>query len=272
LKEPEEIRCKLEWVYGIRCGDTKRSVQYVVGRPQALSTGNREKFEKQSILNSEEVAYFTASIVVLYNTRLNVQRFYLQHDAEVISLAVSNQSGDLIATGEMSDQPKIHVWNSRTLDNYAILKGLHKRGVHMLGFSNNDEYLVSCGLTRPSAVIIYDWKNQSVLVSISIMNATQDLFMLPETGIMDVKRLPGQGEPGDPALDETQIDATEGVPGLRQADNRKQKLVVLSLDEIVIFEITKTDFNIHYISFEEARADTTAIPICGLAIVADHKN
>jgi hypothetical protein len=41
-------------------------------------------------LNSEEVAYFTASIVVLYNTRLNVQRFYLQHDAEVISLAVSN--------------------------------------------------------------------------------------------------------------------------------------------------------------------------------------
>ena len=48
--------------------------------------------------------------------------------------------------------------------------------------------------------------------------------------------------------------------------------MVLSLDEIVIFEITKTDFNIHYISFEEARADTMALPICGLAIVADHKN
>jgi hypothetical protein len=52
-------------------------------------------------------------------------------------------------------------------------------------------------------------------VSISIMNATQDLFMLPETGSMEAKRLPGQGEPGDPALDETQIDATEGVPGLQ---------------------------------------------------------
>jgi hypothetical protein len=44
------------------------------------------------------------------------------------------------------------------LDNYAILKGLHKRGVHMLSFSNNDEYLITCGMTRPSAVIIYDWK------------------------------------------------------------------------------------------------------------------
>ena len=71
------MRSKLEWVYGIRCGDTKRPVQYLVGRPEALSTGNREKYEKKSILNSEEIAYFTASFVVLYNTRLNVQRFYL---------------------------------------------------------------------------------------------------------------------------------------------------------------------------------------------------
>ena len=48
--------------------------------------------------------------------------------------------------------------------------------------------------------------------------------------------------------------------------------MVISLDEIVIFEITKSDFNIHYISFVEAQADTKALPICGLAIIADHKN
>ena len=47
-------------------------------------------------------------------------------------------------------------------------------------------------------------------------------------------------------------------------EEKKQKFVVISLDEIVIFEITKTDFNIHFISFEEARADTTSLPICGL--------
>jgi hypothetical protein len=103
--------------------------------------------------------------------------------------------------------------------------------------------------------------------------------MLPETST-DLKRLPGQDIPGDPALDETQIDeatgqpikATDAILGLKPYEDRKQKVVVLSLDEIVIFEITKTDFNIHYISFEEARADTTSLPICGLAIVADHKN
>ena len=124
---------------------------------------------------------------MLFNTRLNSQRFYLQHDAEIISLAISNQTGDLIATAEMADYPKIHVWHSRTLDNCAVLKGLHKRGVHLLSFSNNDEFLITCGLTRPSAIIIYDWKNELVLVSISVMNATQELFMLPDV-ILDGRR------------------------------------------------------------------------------------
>lgn len=66
----------------------------------------------------------------------------------------------------------------------------------MLAFSNNDEYLVTCGLTRPSAVIIYDWKTQAVLVSTSIMNATQDLFMLPEFS-NDGRRMPGDGDPDE---------------------------------------------------------------------------
>jgi hypothetical protein len=77
-------------------------------------------------------------------------------------------TGDLIATGELADQPKIHIWNSRNLDNYVVLKGLHKRGVHLLAFSNNDEYLVTCGLNRPSPVIIYEWKHSLVLVSVSV--------------------------------------------------------------------------------------------------------
>mgnify|MGYP007117187554 FL=1 len=32
LKTPDEIKIKLEWMYGIRCQDTKRCMQYTVGR------------------------------------------------------------------------------------------------------------------------------------------------------------------------------------------------------------------------------------------------
>lgn len=48
--------------------------------------------------------------------------------------------------------------------------------------------------------------------------------------------------------------------------------MVISLDEIVLFEISKGSFNVHYMSFEEAKADKPGLPICGFAVVADHKN
>ena len=58
----------------------------------------------------------------------------------------------------------------------------------------------------------------------------------------------------------------------QQKQKNYEGLVVLSLDEIVVFLMSKADFSIHYMSFEEAKNDTSALPICGLAIVADHKN
>lgn len=47
---------------------------------------------------------------------------------------------------------------------------------------------------------------------------------------------------------------------------------VISLDEIVVFEVTSSSFEVHYISLEEAKADTKALPICGMCLLADHKN
>ena len=97
--------------------------------------------------------------------------------------------------------------------------------------------------------------------------------MLPEFG-SDGRKLPGDVDPFNyedkgnlPGL-----STTQDVPGLRPVREQKQKIVVISLDEILVFEITKTDFRIDIISFEEAKADTQSLPICGLAIVADHKN
>jgi len=86
----------------------------------------------------------------------------------VLSLAISNQEGDLIASGELASAPKIHIWNSRTLENLNIISGIHRKGIHLLSFSNNDRFLVTCGLQMPSAVIIYDWQTSSVLFSTSI--------------------------------------------------------------------------------------------------------
>lgn len=68
------------------------------------------------------------------------------------------------------------------------------------------------------------------------------------------------------------VATQDHIVGLKPLEDRKQKVVVISLDEIIVFEISKSDFKIHYINFEEAKADTPGLPICGLSMVIDHKN
>jgi WD40 repeat protein len=79
LKVPDELKVKLEWVYGLRTLDCKRPMQYLVGRMQAQSTGQVDKYEKMSKLVNEELIYFVANIVILLNANICKQRFYVQH-------------------------------------------------------------------------------------------------------------------------------------------------------------------------------------------------
>lgn len=158
LRTPDELKIKLEWVYGIRCQDTKKALQYTTGNQFSSSTGTRDKYEKKMQEFNEEIIYFVSNTVILFNIHLNKQRFYTQHRQEIISLAVSNSTGDVVATGELASiKPAIHVWNCRTLENITVISGVHSKGVHLLAFSNDDKFLITCGVLQPSPVVIYDW-------------------------------------------------------------------------------------------------------------------
>ena len=157
-KQINEIKGNLEWVYGIRSQDTKRTVQYSVGAKSALASGKKNIYHKRLVQNSEEFLYFTACIIILYNPRIKRQRFYTEHTQEIISAAISNDDGSYIASGEIGQKPFIHVWNSRTLNNICILGGIHSEAVHSMSFTENDVYLVTAGLTTPSSIVVYDWK------------------------------------------------------------------------------------------------------------------
>ena len=63
---------------------------------------------------SEKMIYFTACIIVIFYPKLFEQKHYLEHDSEVISLAVSKKSS-IIASGELAEKPAIHIWDSNTL-------------------------------------------------------------------------------------------------------------------------------------------------------------
>lgn len=222
LKVPEEIKMRMEWVYGIRCQDTKRSLQYTVGKLYADSTGTRVKYEKKMQEYNEEIVYFVSNIVILLNVHLNRQRFYTQHAQEIISLAVSNLNGDIIATGEYSAgvKPTVHIWNSRTLENINVLKGVHQKGIHLLAFSSDDKFLITCGLLNPSAILIYDWAVGTIIVSSSIASPTQDIIILNGTP----SNLRDDGE-------DAELRAMKGIVEQKVIDG----FVLVSLDNLIIF-------------------------------------
>ena len=93
---------------------------------------------------------------------------------------MSHRNGSIIATGEIGDGPAIHVWNSRTLESLNVIKGLHTYGVHLLAFTNDDSMIVSCGLTQPSACIVYDWNSGEIVISTALERPTQEIFVLPQ--------------------------------------------------------------------------------------------
>lgn len=128
---------------------------------------------------SEEIIYYVSNTVILLNIHMNRQRFYTEHRQEIISMAISNCTGDYVATGEYAAiKPSIHIWNCRTLENINVLQGVHHRGVHLLAFSKDDKFLITCGLMNPSAILIYDWRLGNVIVSSSIAAPTQDVTVL----------------------------------------------------------------------------------------------
>jgi hypothetical protein len=105
-----DVQCSINWVYGFRAHDVKKPLEYISG---GASNNNVEK-----------ILYFTANIVVIYFPRVQAQKHYLEHDKEVISLAVARNQR-LVASGELGELPAIHVWDVETLQNLGTIRGVH---------------------------------------------------------------------------------------------------------------------------------------------------
>lgn len=60
-------------------------------------------------------------------------------------------------------------------------------------------------------------------------------------------------------------------------DQQKKKLqregiVILSLDEIIVFTLTSSEFSTNYINLKDNEDEYESVPICGMSMIADHKN
>jgi hypothetical protein len=66
----------------------------------------------------------------VHHIRQGTQKFYTKHTDDIISMAVYNgeKYGNIVASGQIGENPTIHIWEAQTRKTRSVLSGKHKRG------------------------------------------------------------------------------------------------------------------------------------------------
>jgi len=142
---------ELDYVHGVRVEDTRQTLRY-------NEDGN--------------TVHVTAAVAVVYDRSTLQQRVYGGHKNPVISLDV-DPSGKMAATGELHDNPEVHLWDARTTKHIATVKNIHRNGVISLSFSRTAEYLATLGQDSGYSLVVLRspsrrWADSYVAYSTSV--------------------------------------------------------------------------------------------------------
>jgi microtubule-associated protein-like 6 len=107
---------RLEWVYGYRSANCRSNIH---------------------LTQNGELVYFSAAVAIVQsiNEKDNYrQRFFLGHDSDIISSCLHPEK-KIVATGQMSKNAQICVWNTEgKMKLESLLQG-HTDGVGAMNFS-----------------------------------------------------------------------------------------------------------------------------------------
>ena len=106
---------ELDFVHGYRSQDVRNNLYYT-------STG--------------EIAYFAASVGIIYSKKLHSQNFYTGHSDDIVCMAM-HPEGKYVATGQVGKMPMVHVWNAMTGQLVKKLRPFHRVAVSSLAFSSD---------------------------------------------------------------------------------------------------------------------------------------
>ncbi|CAF1944366.1 unnamed protein product [Rotaria magnacalcarata] len=112
------------------------------------------------LADNESIVYPAAGTCVVHHVSRGTQNFYKKHTDDIISMAVHNggKHGNIVASGQIGENPTIHVWNAQTRETISVLSGKHKRGVCSLSFSTSGKLLLSVGVDAPYTIAVWRWE------------------------------------------------------------------------------------------------------------------
>ncbi|ESN91895.1 hypothetical protein HELRODRAFT_181951 [Helobdella robusta] len=113
---------------------------------------------------TSNIVFHSAAVGIVYDKEQKMQRFYLGHDDDILSLTV-HPNKDIVASGQIGKSPDIHVWEGTSMKTVSILKGGHQRGVSFLDFTADGKKLASVGLDDNHMIVVWDWRKGAQLAS-----------------------------------------------------------------------------------------------------------
>lgn len=125
---------------------------------------------------SGEIVFPASAAVVIMDTESNTQRFFLEHDDDVMALAV-HPKVDIVASGQLTRKAFVLVYDvtQSNPDGISFINelnlGVNTRGVKCLDFSPDGELLLSIAADPYHTVSIWDWKRNNKLASARANNA-----------------------------------------------------------------------------------------------------
>ncbi len=134
--EPD-AELELEYVFGIRCHDTRNNIRYT-------ATG--------------EIVYHTAAVGIVLNQDNNTQKFMNEHIDDIVSFGL-DKSGTLAVTGELGVTPAVCVWNTQTMEVQHVFKGILKKGVAAVDISSDGSRVIAMGADDEHSLVLYDTQN-----------------------------------------------------------------------------------------------------------------
>lgn len=126
----------LEYIHGYRCHDVRNNLRYTA---------------------EGEVIYHTAAVGVVLNAN-NVQKHFMAHTDDITAFDVS-PDGKLAVTGEVGKIPTIHVWSTSSMETIKTFKGIIKRGVTNIAFSQDATRIAAIGADNDHCIAVYDIYN-----------------------------------------------------------------------------------------------------------------
>ncbi|CAF1474328.1 unnamed protein product, partial [Adineta steineri] len=81
------------------------------------------------LADNESIVYPAAGAGVIHHIRQGTQKFYLKHTDDIISMAVHSgkKYKNIVASGQIGENPTIHIWDPETQRTLSVLSGKHKR-------------------------------------------------------------------------------------------------------------------------------------------------